>query len=478
MLWVATAGLTCIGGEVLRPCRIEVVEKGSGAPVPLVELRTTHHARWVSDNAGVIALDAPELMGRETWFGVVGHGYGVPKDGFGYRGVRLRPQPGGRIRVEVERSSLARRIGRLTGAGIFAESQKLGEELEWGEQGVFGCDSVQNAVHGGRLFWVWGDTTLAGYPLGIFDASAATTLLPVGRSLEAPLKIRFDYFEGDAGVPRGVAKMAGSGPTWLTGLVSLPSTNGGSRLGASYMKITPPLEAYEWGLCVWNEEARRFDPWRQVWRKSEGTPKPVPCPDGHAVSWRDDAGIEWILFGNPLPTLRCRATFEAWSDSVNWETLKPQEAIPFAVGEGRVKPHSGSIAWNAFRKRWITVFVESFGKPSAFGEVWYAEADSPLGPWSGAVKILSHENYTFYNPRLHPEFGEAGSSSVYFEGTFSMTFADHAFPTARHDYNQVLYRLDLSDLPGARLRTETRANHPESGGSRKDEPAGEARSAP
>ncbi len=80
-------------------CRIDVVEKGSGWPVPLVELRTTHHVRFVSDNAGVIAFDLPELMNRETWFEVIGHGYEIPKDGFGYRGVRLTPKPGARLKV-------------------------------------------------------------------------------------------------------------------------------------------------------------------------------------------------------------------------------------------------------------------------------------------------------------------------------------------------------------------------------------------
>lgn len=445
--WAAWSGFRA-SGDVFRPCRIDVVEKGSGVPVPLVELRTTHQVRFVSDNAGVIALDAPELMGRETWFEVVGHGYELPKDGFGYRGVRLKPEQGGHLRVEVNRVSRARRIGRLTGAGLFSESKKLGLEWDWREQGVFGCDSVQAAEHGGRLFWIWGDTTLAGYPLGIFDASAATTSLPGPREWEVPLKLRFDYVERVPGVPRGVAAMPGDGPTWLTGLVSLPTTRGGARLGASYMKIKPPLEAYEWGLCVWNEEAKQFEPLRRVWTKSDATPRRGPIPDGHAATWRDEAGEPWVLFGNPLPTLRCRATFEAWKDPEMWQVLKPQETIPALKGEGRVKPHSGSIAWNAWRKRWVTVFTEAFGKPSAFGEVWYAEAESPTGPWAGAVKIVSHENYTYYNPRLHPEFGTDGSSVLYFEGTYSMMFADHPVPTARHDYNQVLYRLDLADFAG------------------------------
>ena len=101
-----------------EPCRIEVVEKGSGWPVPLVELRTTHNVRFVTDNAGVIAFDLPELMGRETWFDIIGHGYEVARDGFGARGVRLRPEPGGSLKVEIARVNIAKRLGRLTGGGL------------------------------------------------------------------------------------------------------------------------------------------------------------------------------------------------------------------------------------------------------------------------------------------------------------------------------------------------------------------------
>ena len=121
--------------------------------MPLIELRTTHHLRFVSDNAGVIAFDLPELMNRQTWFTVIGHGYEIPKDGFGLRGVRLKPEPGKTLRVEVNRSIIARRLGRVTGAGLFAESQKLGRELDWTESGILGSDSVQNAVYDGKLFW-------------------------------------------------------------------------------------------------------------------------------------------------------------------------------------------------------------------------------------------------------------------------------------------------------------------------------------
>lgn len=427
-----------------EPCRIEIVEQGSGWPVPLVELRTTHHARFVSDNAGNIAFDLPELMGRETWFEVHGHGYEVKADGFGQRGVRLTPEPCKTLRVEVKRTIIAQRVGRLTGAGLFAESQKLGLAGDWPESGLVGQDSVQNVVHRGKLFWFWGDTTLAKYPLGIFDGTGATTPVRPTVKLEPPLNFPLAYFTNAAGAPRGVAPMPGKGPTWVTGLASLPDKTGTPHLVCAYMKIKPPLEAYEWSLATWNGEKNIFEKLKTVWTKSDATPKAPPIPEGHPVSWKDAAGKDWLLFGNPFPTLRCPATFEAWQDAKTWEVLKPQASLTGAGGE-TVKPHTGSIAWHPWRKRWVTVFMQAFGKPSAFGELWYAEADAPTGPWGTAVKVLSHDNYTFYNPRLHLEFTPEGSPHLFFEGTYTMQFANKPTPTPRYDYNQILYRLDLND---------------------------------
>ncbi|NJM55105.1 MAG: hypothetical protein HC841_03560 [Verrucomicrobiae bacterium] len=42
--------------SALEPFRIEVVERGSGWPVPLVEFRTMRLVRFVTDNAGIMPV--------------------------------------------------------------------------------------------------------------------------------------------------------------------------------------------------------------------------------------------------------------------------------------------------------------------------------------------------------------------------------------------------------------------------------------
>ncbi len=444
LLW-AVHPTSVLGGE---PFRINVIDSGSGWPVPLVELKTVHHIRFVSDNAGVIAIDLPELIGVETWFSVEGHGYEIPVDGFGFRGLRATPVSGGELTLRVDRTLPGKRLGRLTGGGLFAESQRLGLYSEWRDQGILGCDSVQTAVHRGKLYWAWGDTQVARYPLGLFHMISGTTAIQPLQSFEPPLQLRYDYFVDQGGQPRVVAQMPGDGPTWLSGYVSLPDETGKQRLVGTYVKVQPPLTVYETGLCIWDDQSQRFQKDQVLWTKSEQSSQsfsstPPPCPDGHPLFWDDESGKRWVLFGDPFPRLRCEATFEAWRNPSSWKTLEPQSSVPTVAGNEEIVPHRGSIAWNAYRKKWVAIFTQLHGKSSELGEIWYAESDLPTGRWQRAVHVVTHRNYTFYNPRLHPEFTPSASPILLFEGTYTKEFANHAEATPRFDYNQVLYRLDL-----------------------------------
>ncbi len=428
------------------PFRIDIVDEENGWPVPLVELRTTHNVRFVSDNAGTIAVDLPELMNRETWFTIEGHGYGIAEDRFGFKGVRLTPVPDGKDTVKVKRQLPAKRLGRITGAGIFGESQRLGLETDWKEQGVFGCDSVQNVVHKGKLFWAWGDTKIAKYPLGLFHMSGASTMPRPLTSLKPPVRLQLDYFTDEKNQPRNIAKLPGEGPTWLNGFASLPDKDGEMRMVASYVKVKGFLQVYEYGLCVWNEETENFEKHLGLWNQSKDGGKPPSASNGHPARWTDKDGKEWLLFGDPFPHLRCEPTFESWENPETREALDPQKSVPTRGSSDEIKPHRGSIAWNDYRKKWVTIFTQQDGEPSSLGEIWYAEAPAPSGPWGNAVKVVTHANYTFYNPKIHPGFTNPGSPVLLFEGTYTKSFSTNQQATPRYDYNQVLYRLDLDEL--------------------------------
>jgi hypothetical protein len=109
----------------------------------------------------------------------------------------------------------------------------------------------------------------------------------------------------------------------------------------------------------------------------------------------------------------------------------------------RVVLHRGSVRWNGYRKRWVMVAGQIGGKSSLLGEVWYAESSSPTGPFSRAVKVLTHDRQSFYNVCHHPFLDRDGGRTIHFEGTYTNDFSGNHEKTPRYNYNQVLYRLDL-----------------------------------
>ena len=91
------------------------------------------------------------------------------------------------------------------------------------------------------------------------------------------------------------------------------------------------------------------------------------------------------------------------------------------------------------------------GGTSFLGEVWYAEADTPRRAVGYAVKVATHDRYSFYNPKQDPMFDKDGGRMIFFEGTYTHTFSGNPDATPRYEYNQIMYKLDLSD---PRLKTE------------------------
>ena len=472
--------------------QIQVVDEQTGRGVPLVELRTTQQQRFVTDSAGYVAVREPELLGQTVFFSVSSHGYEFPKDGFGFRGQQIKIESGGEATLKIKRLNIAERLYRVTGAGIYADSVLLGKQTPIQQPllnaQVSGSDSVVTAVYRGKLHWFWGDTNRLKYPLGLYHVPGATSRLPQEGGLDPAVGVNLDYFVAEDGFAKAMCKMSGDGPTWIGGVTVLRDDNRRERMFCGYVKVRNMLDVYERGIAEFDDERREFV-------QSQRIDKDVPLyPDGHPVLHKVD-GVEYVYFTEASAVMRVRATMAAFRDLSHYEgfsclvlggreksaqverdsagnvvwswkrdtapirwtlqekllksgQLKPNEAWLKLTDADSGKPviaHAGSVTWNEHRRCWISIFTQHFGS-SLLGEICYSEADAPEGPWLKAKKIVTHDKYSFYNPKQHPQFAQDGARIVYFEGTYTHTFSGNPEQTPKYDYNQIMYRLDLADL--------------------------------
>jgi hypothetical protein len=477
--------------DLKRYFAITIVDEQTGRGVPLVELRTVNNLLFVTDSNGIVAFHEPGLMDRDVFFHVRSHGYEFANDGFGFAGKMLHTTPGGNAKLSIKRINIAERLYRVTGAGIYVDSQLVGEK--WPDQKwllnaqVVGSDSVVTAVYRGKLHWFWGDTNRASYPLGNYQVPGATSFLPSKgpKGHDPEQGVELTYYVDKNGFAKQTMPMMGKGPTWMTTLIPLTDREGEGkeRLYASFVKIEGSLTVYARGLAVWNDDKQEFVKLADVDMKA-----PI-FPQGHAFIHDGH-----VYFAHPYPLTRVRATAEAFAKVEQYECysclkegsrlddaqidrdadgkaryawkkntpaigpaeqakliragkLNMNEALLRLRDRDTGKPvtaHAGSVYWNENRKRWIMIATEHSGT-SLLGEVRYAEAESPTGPWNWTVKIVTHDKYSFYNPKQHPYFDKDGGRTIFFEGTYSHSFSGNPEQTPRYDYNQIMYKLDLSD---------------------------------
>lgn len=177
---------------------IKVVDEETSRGVPLIQLETVNHRKYWTDSNGLVAFHELGLMDQHVFFHVSGHGYEYLKDEFGYQGVKLHTTPGGEAEIEVRRLNLAERLYRITGQGIYNDSLKLGRSitssLEPFKAQVMGSDSVVSVVYNDHIYWFWGDTNCARYPLGNFHVPGARSKLPIAGGLLPEQGIDFEYF--------------------------------------------------------------------------------------------------------------------------------------------------------------------------------------------------------------------------------------------------------------------------------------------
>jgi len=462
--------------------KIMVLDEETGRGVPLVELSGFDNVRHYTDSRGVIAFYEPSLMGQKVFFRVRSHGYEFPvNEMFGERGAVLRPERGGAATLKIRRLNIAERLYRMTGEGIYLDSVFVGDPVPIKQPllngKVIGQDTVVAAPYRGKIYWFWGDTT--GPAHYNFSASGATSELPGKGGLDPSEGVDFIYFVDESGFPKPMCPFEAPGEfRWIEGLMTVPDETGRELLAARYVNLKVmegDVKVVEWGLLAFNDEKQEFE--RLV---------RFDLQEGHASAHPFRVFVDGTEYYYLLPNFRVEAHLDHLKDLRRYESFTPLKAGDStdaldrsAKGVLRYRWKAGmdrfdfqkqiklyeagqlkedeawsqlrdietgerivddyiSVSWNEHRRRWI-------GFAGGFGDVWYMEADTPLGPWVYARKIVTHDRYNLYNIAHHPFFNQQDGRLVYFEGTYADTYTDAPVKTPRYDYNQIMYRLDLND---------------------------------
>lgn len=483
---------------------IRFVDAETRRGIPLVQLHTKHGLRYVSDSGGWIAIHPDDVALQTVYYRVTSDGYSLPGMDAQLQGFRTTVKAGEGRQIPLQRHNLAERLYRVTGEGIYHDSQLLGQPIPEGVPtttagGVFGQDSVMNAIYNGQLHWFWGDTLRGDHPLGNFAVSGAVSTLPAAASIAPATGVALEYFVGADNFVRPMCPLDAPGPVWINCLLVFEEDER-EHMFALYVRTSKTMERLEAGIARWNDELAIFEKQREI---------PVDAPMlayGHPIA-RQVGKDPWRYYGYVMPYIRvparqaavldtdsyeiysCLKPGHAWNEkspaldrdasgqlNCNWKAntspIEPQQweqliASGFVRADeyrGRlvskdtnevIVPHRGTVVWNDYRQRWVMIAVQ-VGGSSYLGEVWYAESPSPFGPWNNVTKIATHDDYTFYNVKQHPYF--AHGPYIYFEGTYTRTYSGRRQPTPRYDYNQIMYRIDLSNPALVGLSTTTAAD--------------------
>jgi hypothetical protein len=472
---------------------IQVIDAATGRGVPLVELVPPSGPALITDSNGIIALNQPGLMNQDVFFGLRSYGHANG-------GQTLHPIAGGSEQLTIARQNRAERLYRVTGTGIYRDSVLVGASVPIDEPllnaNVRGQDSVQTAVYNGQIYWFWGDTLYEQGGLGNFRTAGARSPLPGQGGLDPSQGVNLEYFVDGNGWAKQMMPVSQPGAMWIDGVFTVDDDGGQERLMARNARYLDLATNVEQGLALFNDATQTFQRFQ-----SYALDAPI-TPQGHAFR-HTVSGQDYIYFALTYPNVRVKANWANVTNISTWEAFTPllantrydsedppleldafgnpvfgwkkntdplsyemledlvvqghltRDQLPFrledfATGEA-VRLHRSSVHWNEFRQSWIMIGVESWGD-SFLGEVWFAEASSPEGPWENAVKVASHDrgasqDYSFYNPTSHPFFDQDGGRFIYFEGTYANTFSGNPNQTPLYDYNQMMHRLDLATIP-------------------------------
>ena len=459
-------------------------------------------AQYWTDNNGVVAFNEPDLMNQKVWFTVESHGYANDNAPMGFKGVVLDIKPGGSAVVPMRRINVAQRLYRMTGSGMYRDSILLGDDVppipEPGKVPVLGQDGGDMVRFKGHYHWLWGDTLITRFPLGVFQGTSAVSDPPESGGLDPDRGVALRYLRKDDGELRPIInlKLEAGKPYWYHRMRVVKDKQGDEHFLTDYAQVNGAMQVLERGLLEYSEKTGYLE----LVAKYPDHPIFVTEGGGTTVFHHTVKGKDYLYHSGPFPVVRYPADYRSQRDmttreaftclkegsrydgsaaqidrdekgKLRWGWKKntspiTQTQMDQLVKAGAMKDeerwysvkdvdsgkavlyHQGSIYWNPYRKRWISIFSQNFGD-TLVGEIWYVEADTPQGPWSYGKKIITHNwpghTCSFYVPAQLAEFDKNGGQTIYLKGSFSAEFGDVKTAAARHNYNIMVYKLALDD---------------------------------
>ena len=462
---------------------IKVVDSVTKKGIPIARLSNINGTTYYSDSYGNIAYNEEETMGRDLYFLLDAEGYKISKDNTGRQSVIITPNKGEKVIILMDRIQPAERLYRLTGTGIYRDTELLGLDVpsfakNWDRGQVLGQDSNLGGIYKNKIFFIWGDTFLPPGYHGNFSVAGGTISLPSESNIDPDVGFGLNYFVDQNNHTKKMIDLKGPGYTWFDWIMVVKDKNNQEVLAAKYARVNALFGNYERGIAVLNDQKEEFEKRVEVpeWLTSPHlTQHPFPITSGddsyfYLTSQFNFSRVRPLLSHvedvDKYEYFTCLVPGSRWSERklerkngqlvYGWK--KDTDAIDeqkqkILIEEGLIRPEEGwlqlmdvstgqfitssrgSVFWNEFRRKWILI--------SGAQKIWYSEADTPLGPWHYAVKVADHHNY-FYNPHQHPYFDKGQGRFIYFEGTYTK-FMGSGPQVPRYDYNQLMYRLDLSD---------------------------------
>jgi hypothetical protein len=449
-----------------------------------------NRARFISDNQGIISILAPDLNGRKVRFLFQGHGYSIDKTDFwGQKSVTCLIKPGKTFKLKIKRKQLAQRLYRITGAGRYNNSILAGltqriptRNLLPGK--VIGQDSLIAIPWNNELWCFYGDTI----GLNSYNFSASCATLPLKSNRYDPEKfLPLKYKVDEYGFARPMIKTGKKGFTWIEYVlpVKIDSIKSQSEaLLAKYVQHETLNKVAESGFAIMTRSSKNFKIIKKLNANKHHRcihPYPVktasqsffllspkrmvspglkniinqqkhfyfsPATENSSQEFSVLKKKKYRLNRNKEQKLVYKWQQGAWHfDSKGKKQLfapkiMPAEALfsPIDLDSGkRIIKFTGSIVYNQYLKTWIAI-----NQGLEPGQITFSTSDTPTGPWTFARTITEFSNYNLYNPIIHPWFEIDQGRSILFEGTYTWFFSSSEKKTPWADYNQMMFKLDLT----------------------------------